>query len=273
MRPSFAATDWNQQQLAMTDPNPTRPQSGLTANQPTIPFSNLSPQDVERLHDHSDKDSKDTALHHTIGTGPGQVARGNHTHNGVDSPQIIAAGLIMIWPGQYNSLPDGWDLCDGNAVGRTDPKYMNLFAAIGTIYGTGDGSTTFNLPDYRARKPVGYTAGDTDYNVVGKTGGTKTAPHTHTSALHSHPLGDSGWAQIVMSATATGFYSRRIGANPNWTANLQYATAVPPVGSSAVQTLASALDGTTQNATPPATGSAAPDSTDPYIVANFVIKL
>ena len=43
------------------------------------------------------------------------------------------------------SAPDGWLECDGAAVSRTD--YADLFAAIGTLWGVGDGSTTFNLPD------------------------------------------------------------------------------------------------------------------------------
>jgi microcystin-dependent protein len=47
----------------------------------------------------------------------------------------------------------GWLACDGAAVSRT--TYAALFAAIGTAYGAGDGSTTFNVPDYRGRAPVG----------------------------------------------------------------------------------------------------------------------
>lgn len=46
-----------------------------------------------------------------------------------------------------NSVPDGWLLCDGTAVSRDE--YSDLFAAIGTTYGNGNGATTFNLPDIR----------------------------------------------------------------------------------------------------------------------------
>ena len=45
-----------------------------------------------------------------------------------------------------DTIPSGWLLCDGSAVSRT--TYAELFAVIGTIYGVGDGSTTFNLPNY-----------------------------------------------------------------------------------------------------------------------------
>ena len=44
-----------------------------------------------------------------------------------------------------NTIPEGWLLCDGSAVSRTD--YAKLFSAIGTTWGAGDGSTTFNLPN------------------------------------------------------------------------------------------------------------------------------
>lgn len=56
-----------------------------------------------------------------------------------------------------SSAPSGWLLCDGSAVSRT--TYADLFTAIGTSYGVGDGSTTFNLPDLRGRVPVGVGQG------------------------------------------------------------------------------------------------------------------
>ena len=57
------------------------------------------------------------------------------------------AGVIIPFAG--TSVPTGYLLCNGAAVSRTD--YANLFAAIGTLYGAGNGSTTFNLPDARDR--------------------------------------------------------------------------------------------------------------------------
>lgn len=55
----------------------------------------------------------------------------------------IKPGTIILHP-HNNGIPDGFLNCDGAAVSRT--LYAELFAAIGTIYGVGDGSTTFNLP-------------------------------------------------------------------------------------------------------------------------------
>jgi microcystin-dependent protein len=59
----------------------------------------------------------------------------------------------MLSPYGGTSAPSGWLLCDGSAVSRT--TYSDLFGVIGTTYGVGDGSTTFNLPDMRAAVPVG----------------------------------------------------------------------------------------------------------------------
>lgn len=57
----------------------------------------------------------------------------------------VVAGMIMIWPAAV--VPAGWLECNGSPVSRT--TYGNLFDAIGTLYGGGDGSTTFELPDLR----------------------------------------------------------------------------------------------------------------------------
>lgn len=71
-----------------------------------------------------------------------------------DLLQAVPTGSIQPYAGA--SIPAGWLLCDGSAVSRTD--YTALFAAIGTLYGTGDGSTTFNLPDFTDKTFWGGTA-------------------------------------------------------------------------------------------------------------------
>ena len=100
------------------------------------------------------------------------------------------------------AVPNGWLLCDGSAVSRT--TYADLFAVIGTSYGAGDGSKTFNLPDKRGRVSVGKNSSDTDFSVVGKRGGAKTVKleikhmpsHTHTSPYNAGAqwTGGSGYA-------------------------------------------------------------------------------
>lgn len=91
-------------------------------------------------------------------------------------------GTIIQWGS--DTLPDGWLLCDGSAISRTD--YADLFSVIGTNFGSGNGSTTFNLPDLRGRVGVG-KSGDTEFDTLGESGGEKT--HTLTTSempSHSH---------------------------------------------------------------------------------------
>lgn len=61
---------------------------------------------------------------------------------------------IKIWPS--STIPDGFLLCNGSAVSRT--TYANLFSKIGTTFGAGNGSTTFNIPDLRDRYIIGANA-------------------------------------------------------------------------------------------------------------------
>lgn len=85
------------------------------------------------------------------------------------------------------SMGSGWLLCDGSAVSRT--TYANLFSAIGTRYGAGDGSTTFTLPDFRGRSPIGAGTGaglstrDVNTKYIGEETHTQTIAempsHTH----------------------------------------------------------------------------------------------
>ena len=64
---------------------------------------------------------------------------------------IVPTGSVLTFAG--SSIPSGFLLCNGAAISRT--TYANLFAAIGTMYGAGDGATTFNLPDLRDRYIIG----------------------------------------------------------------------------------------------------------------------
>jgi len=86
-------------------------------------------------------------------------------------------GTIIQWGS--NTIPTGWLLCDGSAISRT--TYSDLFSVIGTSFGAGDGSTTFNLPDLRGKVAVGKDTNDTDFDTLGDTGGSKyLQEHTHS---------------------------------------------------------------------------------------------
>lgn len=75
------------------------------------------------------------------------------------SPSVPAGTLL---PFAGTAVPDGYLLCNGAEVSRTD--YANLFAAIGTKWGEGDGSTTFTLPNFNDR----FIEGTTDTEKVGQ---------------------------------------------------------------------------------------------------------
>lgn len=79
-----------------------------------------------------------------------------------------------------NTAPSGWLKCNGAAVSRT--TYADLYAAIGTTFGSGDGSTTFNLPDMRGEFARGWDDGrgvDTG-RALGSSQGEAFKAHTHT---------------------------------------------------------------------------------------------
>lgn len=80
------------------------------------------------------------------------VARSDHTHAGGGGNPT---GAVIMWAGPIDNIPAGYLVCDGREVSRA--ANANLFAAIGTIHGAGDGSTTFNLPDFTDRFPLGVT--------------------------------------------------------------------------------------------------------------------
>ncbi len=87
--------------------------------------------------------------------------------------------------GYWTTPPDGYLLEDGSEVSRT--TYSDLYSLVGTTYGLGDGSTTFNLPDSRGRATVNINAADTEFNAIGKKYGEKY--HTLTvneMPSHSH---------------------------------------------------------------------------------------
>lgn len=102
----------------------------------------------------------------------------------------------MVAPFATVAAPDGWLACDGAAVSRT--TYATLFAAMGTGYGAGDGSTTFNLPDLRERVPVGTGPGRTR----AATGGADTVTLT-TANLPAHDHGSSGSHSHTTVTTGT----------------------------------------------------------------------
>jgi len=103
---------------------------------------------------------------------------------------IAGSGVIgIVSPYAGSTAPSGWLLCDGAAVSRT--TYTNLFGLIGTTYGSGDGSTTFNVPDLRGRVPVGKdNMGGTAANRItsASTGGANSTTLGGAIGSQTHQL-------------------------------------------------------------------------------------
>lgn len=106
----------------------------------------------------------------------------------------MRTGIISLFAG--STAPVGYLACDGSAVSRD--TYSALFAVIGTTYGAGDGSTTFNLPDLSGRVAIGASTS----HAMGTTGGEES--HTLTSgelATHAHEVPQHGHTDTISATT------------------------------------------------------------------------
>jgi microcystin-dependent protein len=136
----------------------------------------------------------------------------------------MPTGSITTWLGSPSSAPSGWLLCDGAAVSRT--TYADLFLITSTYFGSGDGSTTFNLPDFRGLSLVGAPSAN-DGVAVGNTSGgkvwvqgtadpftsishsTDTWAHTHSwtddsAGSHTHAVDHTTTVSFSSATAATG---------------------------------------------------------------------
>ena len=174
---------------------------------------------------------------------------------------IVPSGALMPFAGA--SAPTGFLLCHGQAVSRT--TYATLFSAISTTYGTGDGSSTFNLPDLRGRVIAGQDdmggasanrltnqTGGLNGDTLGAAGGSET--HTLTTAQlasHTHSFSDTD------SITAMTFLSDGLGVNRGGSGQ-----------SSSSNSISVSISGTTGSA---GSGSAH-NNVQPTMVLNYIIK-
>ncbi len=169
----------------------------------SVPYALYAEKSKKALND-NDTSATNALQNLTLVGNTLSISNGNSVNLGV-----IPSGCIMSYAGA--TTPAGWLICDGSAISRT--TYSNLFANIGTAYGSGDGTTTFNLPDLRGRflRGVDGTAGnDPDKstriasNIGGNTGNNIGSLQSDTLQTHNHNLiiSTSGGGQI---AQATSF--------------------------------------------------------------------
>ena len=205
----------------------------------------------------------------------------------------MPAGTVIAFAGPL--APSGWALCNGAAISRV--TYAALWSAIGTTFGAGDGTTTFNLPDLRNRVPVG--AGT---RARGVTGGAETVAlsaaelpsHAHSMPAHAHGISDHTHTGTVtggshdhpidldMQVTSehghAGTEAAAGGPGPSGTTNPATTGVVGPSGSDHSHTLAldAAGGGSTGASTVGNTGSigsgTAHENMQPYLVLNYIIK-
>ena len=157
----------------------------------------------------------------------------------IGGPPAIPAGSVQAFAA--SSAPSGWLLCQGQAVSRT--TYADLFGVIGTTYGSGNGSTSFNLPDYRGRTLVGVDSSQSEFATLGQTGGEKA--HTLTVAempSHRHRITSNGTRNIGAAGTAVGKEF---------------------LGSNTYEDYTTDLNG----------GDGAHNNLQPYIAANYIIRI
>jgi microcystin-dependent protein len=174
-----------------------------------------------------------TAPTPTTGDNTTKVATTAFVQNSIAN---VPSGSLLMWP--TTSAPSGYLLCDGTAVSRS--TYATLFSLIGSTFGSGDGSTTFNLPNYTGRMPYGTT--------IGATGGSADAivvSHTHTITDPGH-FHTQGAIRADSMNVGTGPFDRMTSSST-----------------------ASAVTGISINAT----GSSGTNANlPPYLGINFIIK-
>lgn len=118
---------------------------------------------------------------------------------------VTPIGGIIAYAG--STAPSKYLICDGSAVSRT--TYANLFSIIGTTYGAGDGSTTFNLPNLKGRVIVGYDSSQSEFDSLNEKGGEKKHQlSVDEMPRHNHrasSITGGGSPQIAWDTRSTSF--------------------------------------------------------------------
>jgi len=176
---------------------------------------------------------------------------------------LTPPGVIVPFAG--TGAPNGWLLCDGREVSRS--VYLDLFNTIGVLYGVGNGVSSFNLPNFKGRIPVGYDATQSYFNTVGKTGGY----NTHTLTISEMP------AHLHTGTTATGGdHNHSYTASNNSNQNVGYPAGggSPDVNQGVFGATTSTAGAHVHNFTSTNTGGGLPhNNLQPYVVIQYIIKV
>lgn len=165
----------------------------------------------------------------------------------INSAQVLPTGTIVPFAGGF--APSGWLFCAGQNVSRT--TYATLYSVLGDVYGAGDGSTTFGLPDLRGRVIAGKD------NMGGSTASRLTSPQVAGTTL-----GATGGAQTHTLTTA------EIPAHTHSTGIYGSGATSPPAPVASSTTRGSTAYDTAANAG----GGGAHNNVQPTFILNYVIK-
>ncbi len=241
-------------------------------NQHNPPFEDLAQAMSNRLH--RDGRTSWTGNQNANGNKITGLAAGTASTDAATVGQGVPIGAMMDFPGA--TAPSGWLLCAGQAISRS--TYSALFAVIGTTYGAGDGSTTFNVPDLRGRVAAGKddmggsaanrlttAGGGVDGVALGASGGAQNVTLTQAQIpAHTHSAG-------TLATSSAGAHSHTLpGAGSN--------SSTGAVAGSVPQTplISTSTDGAHTHTITGSTGSIgsgnAHPNVQPTLVLNKIIK-
>ena len=170
-------------------------------------------------------------------------------------------GEITMWA--TNTAPTGWLICDGAPISRS--VYGALWGVLGTTYGSGDGSTTFNLPNLKGRVVAGRDASQTEFDTLGEIGGSKTSALTSGNLpAHTHTASSSSTTTLTNGDLIVRQYG---GGDAKLTANSSYGPYNTATITASTSTSTSVSGGGNGTATGDAFSNLAP-----YIALNFIIR-
>jgi microcystin-dependent protein len=234
-----------------------------------------------------------------FGVANGIVNRTSWQDN-LKAPLAVPAGSIIMYAGYTG--PSGYFLCDGRAVSRY--LYTDLFNAIGTTYGAGNGTSTFNIPNFKSYTPVCMDTSVPEFSSLGQTGGEiehtltlsempihlhsgPTDPageHYHTGTTdsagsHTHGVTDPGHTHTYLGVNSQGAASGldNVAENsPRPTETTSSSVTGISINASGVHThdftTTTELDHIHELTTTTSGGDQPHNNLQPYIVMNFIIK-
>lgn len=207
----------------------------------------------------------------------GQLLQAN---GGTAAPSWVASPGVptgSLFPYAGSSAPTGYLLCDGAAVSRS--TYATLFGVLSTTYGSGDGSTTFNLPDLRGRLPLGAGTGvGLNASGTGKPSGTNQTARTAGQWLGNETvtLTTSNIPQMTTgNMSQNSSHNHGSGATGFWVYNSAGAGTIAGGSTYNASAGGSSVTASTSVEHTHTVGTASPTATTnipPSVVVNYIIK-